>query len=319
MVIAHILFINSPIYIDTDEKAEEAFRVATDINYDPFKEKLQRTLEQYEQAMLDPEGFRNPKEREVASTIVEDLRNQLARIEKVTRKNNDNETERDLKSMIKSMSTTIEDKRVRGLREIFSFYSHQHLPEGLEFGDIEKKKNILDLGEFLIFTKDFKVPLNKKKCIEIFKKTSSLRQLPVNFEEFCEVIDKVGIEINLEKIHNIKKRLKEIRKIEKDQKLISPEKQRKIDEEKQKEEEEKKAKDEESKNPPTEAEGEDKEAEGEGDNDTKQPKTKKSVTKTSKSGDNSAADNSDSDSKSKTTMKTGECGFIYSCRENRQD
>lgn len=75
-------------------------------------------------------------------------------------------------------------------------------------------KNILDLGEFLIFSKDFQIPLNKKKIIEIFKKTSSLRQLPVNFDEFREWLDKIGVEINNERIHEIKARLKELRKAE---------------------------------------------------------------------------------------------------------
>lgn len=83
-------------------------------------------------------------------------------------------------------------------------------------------KNILDLGEFLIFSKDFQIPLNKKKIIEIFKKTSSLRQLPVNFEEFRGCLDKIGVEINNERIHEIKARLKEIRKAEKGQAPQNP-------------------------------------------------------------------------------------------------
>lgn len=189
------------------------------MHYDPFKEKLQRTLEQYEAAMDEPEGFRNPQERDIAAKVVNDLRNQLLNIDRISKRG---ETERDMKSMIKSVSTSIEDRRIRGLREIFGFYAQQHLPEGLEFGDILNKQNILDLGEFLIFSKDFQLPLNKKKIIEIFKKTSSLRQLPVNFEEFCEVIKKIGVEINNEKIAGVKKRLKEIRKLEAEQKAKTP-------------------------------------------------------------------------------------------------
>jgi Ca2+-binding EF-hand superfamily protein len=116
----------------------------------------------------------------------------------------DGETERDIKSMVKSISTSIEDKRIRGLREIFGFYSQQHLPQGLMFGDILAKQDNLDLGEFLMFTRDFQIPLNKKKIIEVFKKTSSLRQLPVSFDEFCEVLNKVSIELNIEKINAVK-------------------------------------------------------------------------------------------------------------------
>jgi hypothetical protein len=258
--------------------------------------------------MDDPEGFRNPKEKEIATKIVDDLRSQLGRIEKIN-KRNDNETEKDIRSMIKSMSTSLEDKRVRGLREIFSFYSHQHLPEGLEFGDIERKKNILDLGEFLIFTKDFQIPLNKKKIIEIFKKTSSLRQLPVNFEEFCEAVEKIGIEINIERINAIKKRLKELKRIQKEKHLISPEKQRQLELQKKKEEEEKKKAEEVKELPEKDAS---KEGEDEKESDKKEKEkleSKKSIVtgKSSKSGNNSEED-SESDGKSKITSKTGKTG-----------
>ena len=137
--------------------------------------------------------------------------------------------------MIKSISTSLENKRERGLREIFAFYSQQHLREGLQFGDIYNKKNLLDLGEFLIFCNDFQIPLNKKKVIEIFKRSSKLRQLPIVFDEFLEAIDKIGIEINNEKISNIKKRLKEIAKIGKEKNILNPKYQKELQNELRKE------------------------------------------------------------------------------------
>lgn len=42
----------------------------------------------------------------------------------------------------------------------------------------------MDLGEFLIFTKDFRIRLNKKKIIEVFKKTSDMRHTPLAFDQF---------------------------------------------------------------------------------------------------------------------------------------
>ena len=53
-----------------------------------------------------------------------------------------------------------------------------------------------------------------KKITEIFKKTGSLMHQPINFEEFWEAIDKLGVEINMYRIKNIQKRLKEIGKLE---------------------------------------------------------------------------------------------------------
>ena len=62
---------------------------------------------------------------------------------------------------IKSMpiGTTIDSAvvkaRSQGLREIFAFYAMQHLPQGMEFDKIMQKRGEIDLGEFLIFAKDF--------------------------------------------------------------------------------------------------------------------------------------------------------------------
>ena len=86
--------------------------------------------------MNDPEGFRNPKEKEIASKIVVDLRNQISKIDRLSKGNG---TEMDLRSMIKSISTSVEDRRIRGMRELFAFYSQQHQRQGQEFGAIENK------------------------------------------------------------------------------------------------------------------------------------------------------------------------------------
>jgi hypothetical protein len=278
-------------YLDVDEQAEDAYRAATDHNYDPFREKLQKTLEQYEEAIADPEGFRNPKEREIAATVVEDIKNQISKIDRLSKRPADGETERDVKSMIKSISTSIEDKRIRGLKEIFGFYSKQHQPQGVMFGDILAKQDNLDLGEFLMFARDFQIPLNKKKTIEVFKKTSSLRQLPVSFDEFCEVLNKVSIELNIEKINAVKKRLREIRKIEKEQGLNKVKKETPKEEEKKTEE--KPSTDETKK----EGEGDDESPKKDGKEGTKED------TKENKSGVKS--DDSGSESKSKTAKKSG--------------
>lgn len=285
------------------------------MHYDPFKEKLQKTLEQYEHALEDPEGFKTQKEREIAEKMVNDIKSQLAKIERA--RQDGNETEKDIRSMIKSISTSVEDRRVRGMKEIFGFYSRQHLPEGLGFDDILNKQNFIDLGEFLLFRRDFEIPLDKKKSIEIFKKTSKLRQLPINFEEFCEAVDKIGIEINHEKIASIKKRLKEIKKIEKEQGLISPQRQKELEDKLQKEVEKQKAEEDEkdiqkhesvTNRDKTEGqEDKDKTENDKSDNENKTKTEVKTVTgKTSQSGADDDSD--DSESKSKTTGKTGKTG-----------
>ena len=321
--ITYITFTNI-FNIDVEQRAEEAYKAATDLHYDPFREKLQKTLEQYERAMDDPDNFKSQKEREIAEKVITDLKNQLHRIDKIRRADG-NDTERDLRSMVKSISTSLEDKRDRGMREIFAFYSQQHLPQGLQFGDIQNKKNLLDLGEFLIFCKDFQIPLNKKKAIEIFKRSSKLRQLPIVFDEFLEAIDKIGIEINNERIGNIKKRLKEIAKIEKEQNLLNPKHQKELQDKLQKEvekndenegegEKEDNANDKSREDPTSKPETTSKPDETTSKNDEKDEESKadddalKSPTgKTSKTGDDGDSGSDESESKSKTTktVKTG--------------
>lgn len=127
-----------------DEKLEEAFKAATDIHYDPFKEKLKKTLEQYENALVKGE-FRDDKEREVTERIVMDLKDQIFKIEQA--RGETSQTDRNNKKP----KVSIEELRKRGLKDLFEFYSKQHLPEGRKFGDILDKLTVIDLGEFSIF------------------------------------------------------------------------------------------------------------------------------------------------------------------------
>ena len=65
--------------------------------------------------------------------------------------------------------------------EIFHFYSKLHIPLNKEFDDIKEIMNEVDLGEFMIFCKDFKIPIIKPKLTEIFKKCS-INHKPHKFE-----------------------------------------------------------------------------------------------------------------------------------------
>lgn len=289
-----------------DEQIAEAFKAATDVNYDPFKEKLKKTLEQYENTLIKGD-FKDEKERDVTEKIIQDLRNQIARIEQS--RSQTSGTDRGSKKP----QMTIEDMRKRGLKEIFDFYSKQHLPEGQEFGDILDKMKVIDLGEFCIFTRDFDIKLPKKKLIEIFKKTSDLHHQPLNFKQFCESIDKIGVAINQERIKGIKKRLAELTKIEseRENKTVSkpkpkepatkkPEKDDsdKSDEDSEDEEEKKSQGDKQDEKKPSKEEKEDDKPE-ESPSPDKIPD--KADDKTSKKSDESDEEDSGDETKSKVT------------------
>ena len=69
--------------------------------------------------------------------------------------------------------------------------------------------NQVDLGEFMVFCKDFSVKLNKAKITEVFKKCS-VNHKPLKFEHFQKAINKLGIELNKKKIEDIDKKINEI-------------------------------------------------------------------------------------------------------------
>lgn len=83
--------------------------------------------------------------------------------------------------------------------EIFHFYSRQHIPKNKEFDDLKEIMNEVNLGEFMIFCKDFNIPLSKAKLTEIYKK-SSLNHKPHKFEQFYQSMTRIGVEINKSKI-----------------------------------------------------------------------------------------------------------------------
>jgi len=83
----------------------------------------------------------------------------------------------------------------------------------MEFDKIQQKRQEIDLGEFIIFTKDFNVPLPKSKIVETFKRTSDNRHIPLKFEQFSEALGKMAVEINQSKIDDLQKRIKALRKV----------------------------------------------------------------------------------------------------------
>jgi len=69
----------------------------------------------------------------------------------------------------------------------------------------------VDLGEFMIFCKDFQIQLSKAKLTEIFKKCS-INHKPHKIEQFCNAITKVGVELNKVKTEQVKLKLSEVNK-----------------------------------------------------------------------------------------------------------
>ena len=102
-----------------------------------------------------------------------------------------------------------EEKREMNLKEIFNFYSHLHTNAGhkLTFDSIKDKFEHLNLNEFLKFCNEFKILLPKEILSKIFLKKSELTK-EMSFLEFQVTLIEISVEINQEKIKQLRKRIK---------------------------------------------------------------------------------------------------------------
>lgn len=109
---------------------------------------------------------------------------------------------------------TLEDRRSRGLKEIFDFYTRQHMMIGRKatFEQIEYELSNLNMGEFMKFCKDFQIPLSKTKCAEVFKK-SAKNSKEMFLEHFKDSLPKLIAMKNKDQIEAYEKRLKDVRKL----------------------------------------------------------------------------------------------------------
>lgn len=108
---------------------------------------------------------------------------------------------------------SLEDKRQKGVKEIFDFYTRQHLMVGKKatFEQIEYELSNLNMGEFMRFCKDFKIPVSKTRCAEVFKKTAK-NSKEMFLEHFQESFAKLIAMRNKEELEGLEKRLKEVKK-----------------------------------------------------------------------------------------------------------
>lgn len=65
----------------------------------------------------------------------------------------------------KSSAISLERQKNKDIREIFDFYAKQHLMIGKRatFDMIKHQNSILNMGDFILFCKDFKIPLDKRR------------------------------------------------------------------------------------------------------------------------------------------------------------
>lgn len=85
----------------------------------------------------------------------------------------------------------------------------------------------MEIGEFMLFCRDFKIPLKKAHLMEIFKKCSDYRKNVVNFQQFESLVEVLGKELVSNRATEINERLREIEKIVKGEDQADKEKKKK--------------------------------------------------------------------------------------------
>jgi hypothetical protein len=158
------------------------------------QQQIMETISQYEELISNDE-FDSKEEKNATVKLVGQLHKQLRDFENhqaQPKKAPSTQSQPRLNGLNK------EDLREKGIKEIFGFYSRQHIPNGIAFEELEKVMNQIDLGEFTAFCKDFEIPLSRVEITKAYHRSSTDHKA-LNFEQFYKVILRLGVVINNEK------------------------------------------------------------------------------------------------------------------------
>ncbi|CAI2368309.1 unnamed protein product [Moneuplotes crassus] len=135
---------------------------------------------------------------------------------KVKQNNSYNQSERvqkqkEVERRLEEQTESIEDRRKKAVKEIFDFYTRQHLMIGKKatFEEIQYEMSNMNMGEFLKFCKDFQFPVSKPRCSEIFKKTAK-NSKEMFLEHFKESFPRLISMRNKEELEKLEKRLNDV-------------------------------------------------------------------------------------------------------------
>jgi len=182
---------------DDDLSEEINDRIDEEItSKDKFAKKLSKTIAEYEQ-LIERDAFNDVNEKNDTRKLLRSLKSQL-------------EQHKTYKGEKKILQESIEEKRERALQEIFNFYARQHIPPGLPFEQLEETLKTIQVGELLIFCKDFNVEIPRNELVLLYKKEAE-NNLPHKFKQFKQSLRKICDILHEKKIKKLEKRLKEIR------------------------------------------------------------------------------------------------------------
>ena len=162
---------------------------------DKLSKRLQKTITEYED-LLNRDLFKDENEKQSAQKLLKTLKSQL-------------DSHTTPKPLSKVPEESIEEKREKSLQELFSFYAKQHIPPGLPFEKLEETLQTINVGELVIFWKDFGIDLSRNELMLIYKKEAENNN-PHKFKQFMQSLKKICELRHGKQIQKLKNRIKEL-------------------------------------------------------------------------------------------------------------
>ena len=179
--------------LSDDNSIEQEFKETNP--KDKLSKRLQKTITEYED-LLNRDLFKDENEKQSAQKLLKTLKSQL-------------DSHTTPKPLSKVPEESIEEKREKSLQELFSFYAKQHIPPGLPFEKLEETLQTINVGELVIFWKDFGIDLSRNELMLIFKKEAENNN-PHKFKQFMHSLKKICELRYGKQIQKLKNRIKEL-------------------------------------------------------------------------------------------------------------
>lgn len=144
---------------------------------DKLTRKLQKTISEYE-TLIEKDAFSSVHEKNTTKKLLRAMKSQL-------------DSHIHHKKTKKEIKETLAQKREKSLQEIFHFYAKQHIPPGLPFEELEETLKTINIGELLVFCKDFGVEIPRSELMLIYKRESERNQ-PHRFLQFQKSLMKIS-------------------------------------------------------------------------------------------------------------------------------
>ncbi|TNV86586.1 hypothetical protein FGO68_gene4941 [Halteria grandinella] len=101
----------------------------------------------------------------------------------------------------------------KGMKEIFNFYSKQHVMQGnkMTFDEIGKEGAKLAYGDYIKLCQDFQIPLKKDQLTELYRIRIKRGAQNMEYETFKDVLIDIFKSIHTEKLDNITQEIEKLK------------------------------------------------------------------------------------------------------------